>query len=212
MKRLPSISCRCATPMAVLAMATVVLIAASPAQPATTMSQCRTITDPAARLHCYESLESQGPSLPSAGSRNSSSSVQMFGEWRLVRTNPRGEKDAISITRGGELYGSDPDFAGLMIRCADDGIDVLLVLLRPLPPGTRPQVAVNGKRFEGSVLPPGTIVRLPKEVARSANQYWPALSILSLVINQSGTVIKGLVSLKGFDPALQALTATCSAQ
>ena len=77
------------------------------------INRCRTLTDDAARLRCYENSVSEQ-------SRSSSSRTQSLGKWRLVRTpNPQGGKEAISIMRGAELSGSDPDFAGLMLRCAE---------------------------------------------------------------------------------------------
>ena len=190
------------------ALAFVLVGAASPASAANDITQCRAIEDATARLRCYESL-TPPPDLqlpPAIGS----AAPQSIGQWRLLRTpNPRGGKEAISITRTGELSGSDPDFVGLMVRCAEPDIEVLLILIRPLSFRAHPKVSINGAKFESSVAPPGSAVLLPSDVATTARQQWPALASLTFEVEESGTVTKGLVSLKDFDAALKALTAAC---
>jgi hypothetical protein len=137
----------------------------------------------------------------------------MIGRWRLVRTpDPRGEKDAISITHGAELHGSDPDFAGLMIRCGDKDVDVLAILLRPVPLRARPQVTVNGTKYEAKVAAPGTAILLPDEVTAAARERWRTLPSVSLAVDDGDSITKGMVSLEDFEPALKALTASCSAR
>src|SRR3954462_79180 len=199
-----------------LSFALITLIFASmglvaPGLAATDISQCRTIDDPTARLRCYESLAPPELQLPpSSGQGVGAMAPLTIGNWRLVRTpNPRGGKEAISITRPGDLSGSDPDFVGLMIRCGEADIEVLLVMLRPLSFRARPRVSINGAKFDGSIVPPGLNILLPGDVAILAKQLWPTLSKLSLEIDDAGTVTKGLVSLDDFDAALRSLTAAC---
>ena len=61
------------------------------------------------------------------------------GTWRLVRTpNPRGGPDAVSIMQTAEPMRSDLDLAGLMLRCAERDIEVVVVLLKPFPPRAHP--------------------------------------------------------------------------
>lgn len=197
--------------VALITLAFVVLRTETPALAATDISQCRTIDDPTARLRCYESAappEVQFP--PSSGSTSGPMAPLTIGNWRLVRTpNPRGGKEAISITRPGDLSGSDPDFVGLMIRCAEPDIEVLLVMLRPLPFRARPRVSINGAKFEGSIVPPGWNILLQGDAAVLAKQLWPTLASLRLEIDDAGTITKGAVSLENFDAALKSLTATC---
>jgi hypothetical protein len=136
--------------------------------------------------------------------------AQNIGKWRLVRTPaPSGGKEAISITRPGELSGSDPDFAGLMIRCADSDIEVLVILIRPLPLRAHPRVSINGQTFVSTVSPPGSAVLLPRNVGISARQRWPSLAHLDLAVENDGLTTKGLVDLAGLQDALIALTAAC---
>jgi len=169
----------------------------------TAFNRCRTIADEATRLRCYERSVAEP--------RGGTSHAQGLGKWRLVRTpNPQGGKDAISIMRGAELSGSDPDFAGLMLRCSETDIDVLVVLITPLPPRAHPQILVEGTPFNGTVSPPGAAIMLPAEAADLANGGWQALSQLKVEVRDDDRKIRGLVDIDGLKAAMQALTATCA--
>jgi hypothetical protein len=194
--------------------------------------RCRTISDDKARLHCFENLTSPRPQNPSSpaeavpfgsqkmpnlppdptfGSQTVSTSLPIAGKWRLVRTpNPREGQDIVSIMATAELSGSDIDFAGLNLRCADQNFQVLVFLVRPLPPRARPTISMNGKTFEGSVVPPGTAVLLPKTASVLAREQWQSLPSLAIEVEDDGTKTHGLVSLTGFANALQTLFASCS--
>jgi hypothetical protein len=168
------------------------------------INRCRTLTDDAARLRCYENSVSEQ-------SRSNSSRTQSLGKWRLVRTpNPQGGKEAISIMRGAELSGSDPDFAGLMLRCAETGIDVLVVLIAPLPPRARPKVSLEGMAFDGSVTPPGAAILLPPAASDLAASKWQTLQKLNVEVRDDDRTVKGLVEIDGLSVAMQTLAATCA--
>lgn len=179
------------------------------AQQALDPAQCRAIQDPTARLKCYENLTAPEAILPNAAP--SSPASQNIGRWRLVRTpNPRGGKEAVSIMRTGELANSDPEFAGLMVRCGDADIEVLLVLVKPIPFRAKPRVSIGGARFDSTVAPPGSAILLPAEVGVLARQSWPSLPRLAVEVDESGTITKGTVGLDDFDVALKALDAACA--
>ena len=73
--------------------------------------KCKVIADDQARLNCLKKLIPGAPS-DAASTANDS--------WPMVRTpNPRGGPDAIAIMRMADTAQSDPDLAGLMIRCAE---------------------------------------------------------------------------------------------
>ena len=108
-----------------------------------------------------------------------------------------------------ELSGSDIDFAGLNLRCADQDFEILMFLIRPLPPRARPAISMNGKTFQGSVVLPGTAILLPRAASVLAKEQWQSLPSLSIDVEDDGTKTHGLVSLDGFDTALQTLTGTC---
>jgi hypothetical protein len=168
------------------------------------INRCRAMTDDAARLRCYENNLSDQ-------SRSGTSRMQPLGKWRLVRTpNPQGGKEAISIMRAAELSGSDPDFAGLMLRCADTGIDVLVVLIAPLPPRAHPKISIGGMTFDGSVTPPGAAILLPATASDLASSKWQTLAKLNIEVSDESKVVKGLVEIDGLANAMQTLAATCA--
>ena len=69
---------------------------------------------------------------------------ELSGGWRFVRTpNPRGGADAISIMHIADLTRSDLDLAGLTIRCSKGGTELVVVLLRPLPPSRKASCRVR---------------------------------------------------------------------
>ena len=199
--------------------------------------RCRAIADDKVRLRCFENLPSQQPqTLPSPaqvvpfgspkipdvrqdstfpldstlGSHTGQASLPIAGKWRLVRTpNPLERQDVVSIMATAELSGSDIDFAGLNLRCVDQDFEILVFLIRPLPPRARPTISMNGQTFQGSVVSPGTAILLPRAASVFAKEQWPSLPSLSIDIEDDGTKTHGLVSLDGFGAALQTLVATC---
>jgi hypothetical protein len=167
--------------------------------------RCRAMTDQGARLRCLQSLL-QTPAAPA-------SNAVALGRWRLVRTpnpDPKGGKEAVAIMRSADFTGSDPDFAGLMLRCGDPDIEVLAVLLTPLPPRASPKVSINGTRYDGTVTSPGAAVLLPPSVAALATGAWQALPKLDIAVESDGKTVKGTIALDGLAAALQTLTASCA--
>jgi hypothetical protein len=112
--------------------------------------------------------------------------------------------------RTAELSGSDPDFAGIMLRCGDPDFEILVFLIRPLPPRARPRVSIDGKSFQGTVVPPGASILLPREATALARERWNALKTLSVRVDDDGTVVRGVVALDGFSTALPTLAASCA--
>ena len=116
---------------------------------------------------------------------------------------------------------SDIDLAGLMLRCGESNIEVLVVLVRPLPPRARPKVTVTvGGRttsFIASVVPPGAELLLPLEATALASGPWQAAPELSVEVgavegDDQPTPIQGVVSLAGLGAALPRLQANCPSQ
>ena len=132
-----------------------------------------------------------------------------IGRWRLIRTpSPTGRLEAVSITRPGELSGSDPNFVGLMIRCAEPDLEVLLVMLQPLPPRAHPTIIIDGTKVDGRVVPPG-MIQLPPDFAKVAKDVWPKRPNLRFSIEEDSVTTKGLVLLDDLDRALDVLTGAC---
>lgn len=141
-----------------------------------------------------------------------------MGKWRLICTpHPQGGKDAVSIVHPGEPAGSDRDFAGLMLRCGDPGVEVMIAVITPYAPGDRPlvtfTVGASARSFRATPVSPGALVLLPPEAAEFARDVWPSVEDVSAVIEASPrAAVKGLVRLGGFRNAFRALTAGCAAR
>lgn len=140
-----------------------------------------------------------------------------IGPWRLVRTPAPDNKETVSIMRTGELIKSDPDFAGLMIRCKGTaGIQVGFIVVSPFPPKSQPLVTVStGKSsldFPGSVASPGTIVSLPDEAGVLVQGPWLSARSLTVRIKGDGANIYGTVSLNKLSQAIALLQANCPPQ
>ena len=79
--------------------------------------------------------------------------ITLNHSWRMIRTpRPAGGRDVVSIMKSADITESDPDFAGLMLRCSDTSTEVLIVLLRPLLPHEQPSVVIEaGSRAHNSL-------------------------------------------------------------
>lgn len=183
----------------------------SPPRTAEDVEHCRAIADDRARLHCYEAATS--------GPRSTAQQLGM-GTWHLVRTkDPAGGRDAVSIMQTADITKSDIDLAGLMLRCAETGVEVAVVLVEPLPPRAHPTVIVSTddtkKQFSATVLPPGAAVLLPKEASALVSGPWtvaPALSVQveGPVADGEPYSVKGTIPLAGLASALATLRANCA--
>ena len=136
------------------------------------------------------------------------------GGWHVVRTiNPQGGADAISIMHTADTSRSDLDFAGLMIRCRDGRAEVVIVIIRPLPPLARPQVVFgppgNETQLEATVAPPGTAIVLPTDATTLITGSWQSLNDLSIRVDEGPATIRGVIVLAGLQAAFNELVASC---
>jgi len=180
------------------------------AVPGSDPSLCYNIADFTARLRCYEAEMSK--SL--AGTATTAPGT---GTWRLVRTpDPAGGRDSIAIMQTANITRSDIDFAGIMIRCGESKLEVVAVLVTPLPPRSRPKVTVKtvqaSQDFTGTVLGPGAAILLPAEASAFLSGAWLTAPDLTLRIADDDTVVEGSVPLTGLGTALPQLTASCSSR
>ena len=172
------------------------------------LDRCRAIPDGPARLRCYdESL----PKAPPAATLGSSRDI---GGWRLVRTpHPRGGPEVVSIMRAADPSRSAAEFVGLMLRCGAPEIEVLPVVIPPLPPRARPKVTIGSGsdvlEMDATVTSPGAAILLPRQASDAVRARWLRLPRLEIAIAHDGATIGGSVSLEGLVPALQALDAAC---
>lgn len=136
--------------------------------------------------------------------------------WKFSRAQgPKEGESFAAITKTAETMQSDPDFAGLIIRCAPRGkIDVLVALIRPFPPKSHPKVTLSSAAggtltFEASMAAAGAAVLLPGEVSAFAAGKWQTTPSLSVVVKESDSEIKGVVALNGLREAYNSLAASC---
>jgi hypothetical protein len=141
-----------------------------------------------------------------------------LGKWRLVRTpGPEKEGDVVSIMRTADALPSDPEFAGLVIRCrAKSALQIAFVLITPFPPRTHPKITVTinhaSMQFSGEVIPPGVTLALPDEAEVLAKGPWQSAKELDVEIEGEGNKIHGIVSLESLSAALAHLQANCASQ
>jgi hypothetical protein len=136
------------------------------------------------------------------------------GGWRLIRTpNPRGGPDAVSMTHTADLTHSDPDFAGIMLRCGQSGAELVIVVVTPFPLGAHPDTTISGGgrvwRFAGQVVPPGAELLLPPEATTLVTTAWQSLRDLTIKVSSPNQSVEGVISTDGISAALATLMASC---
>ena len=109
---------------------------------------------------------------------------------------------------------SDAELAGLMLRCAPQGIDPVLVVTQTFARGARPSVTLNAgadsKRLEATVQQAGDILLLPREGFELIRQSRPRAELtVEIGAVPGGRPLRGIVPLAGFPEAFIALQAAC---
>jgi len=176
-----------------------------------TSENCRMIENDAARLRCYQQFSVT--IAQEGGTKDRPSPIDM---WRLVRTpDPIGGREAVSITRTADIPKSDLEFAGLMLRCGEKSVEVLIVLVRAFPPRAHPKVEVSAgsaaAEFTASVVPPEVLLLLPHEATALAAGSWQAATELTVTVEDERGAIRGVVPLTGLGRALALLRSNCPA-
>ena len=180
-----------------------------PAKLENDVEYCRRIKDERARIRCYEEKNSSVPT--------SLSQQQPFepGTWQLARMpNPAGGPDSISITKIADATRSDPDVAGLMLRCGEGATtEVLVILIKSLPPRTHPKVTVVAgamtTEFTASVVTPGALVLLPEKASALVEGAWQSIPELAVAIAANHRSLHGVIPLADIRTAMQTLQSNC---
>jgi hypothetical protein len=133
--------------------------------------------------------------------------------WHLVRTaNPRGGPDAVSISHTADITRSDLDLAGMMLRCGEKSVEVMIVVVTPFSPRARPNVSVgaDGKewKFDAQVVSPGALL-LPVEATNLANGSWQQTRELSVKVTSQNQSFGGVIPIEGLAEALATLDPNC---
>ncbi len=171
---------------------------------------CGMIKNDAAGPLCHEEF---GITIAQSSTQDGATPANM---WQLVRTpDPVGGREAVSITRTADVAKSDLEFAGLMLRCGERSVEVLVVLVRAFPPRAHPQVRVSAgsatAKFTASVVPPDVLVLLPHEATALAEGAWQAAAELAVTVEDGQGTIRGVVPLTGLGHALALLRSNCPA-
>ena len=137
--------------------------------------------------------------------------------WRLIRTaNPQGGPDAVAVMHTADATRSDIGLAGLMLRCSEQDLDVVVVATMVFPPGAQPHVRLRAgeieTEFTATVVPPLSALLLPKEAAVLANEVWQSSPELLIEVEEQRMVIKGAIVLAGLRSAVATLRANCPPQ
>lgn len=136
--------------------------------------------------------------------------------WTLVRTKLEiGSPEQISIMHQADTA-SNIGLAGISLRCAANGVDVMLVVLEPVPPGTHPSItiAANGQQrsFDTSVLPGRRSLRLLPQAEPLPTPDWLQSHTLSVKVELGPSSVHGVLPIDGMIGALQTLRSACSAR
>ncbi len=201
------------TPLVILAAVGIHLVSTTVAHPqagpSVDFESCKAIKDDQARLNCFKKL------LPNSGSGSAAAGEPSEDLWPLIKTpRPGGGGDAIAIMRTADTSQSDPDLAGLMIRCGEKpGLEVVLALIRPLPPRSKRDVIVFAGAAQ-SVLhaetaPPGTGLVLPIDATAFTKGPFRDLKQFSVKVIDPESDIRGVIELDGIGPATAKLSASC---
>ncbi|KAA5602912.1 hypothetical protein [Blastochloris sulfoviridis] len=136
--------------------------------------------------------------------------------WRLLRTpDPRGGSDLVSTVKIADTLRSGPDFAALMVRCGQGGLDVVLALIVPIPPRDRPQIEWRlddrppVKARAAVLLPPTTVGLMPEDAAVFLQAAARARRAAFRVINGGADVTAGEVDLGDFPAMIRDLSVQC---
>jgi hypothetical protein len=135
--------------------------------------------------------------------------------WRRIHSpGSSAGPEAGAILRIAVFERSDPRLAGLMLRCAEHGVEAIIIVIEPFPPHARPKITlrVAGQEsyLEGDVIPTGAGVRLPVDGGKLATGPWRGSEELGIEISDGASTINGVVGLSGLTPALNALLADCT--
>ena len=135
----------------------------------------------------------------------------------MVETrDPGGGADAISVMHVADTAKSDSGLAGLSLQCARGSIEVVLIVLDPLPRTTRPPVTLTAgssrAELRASVIQRGETLLLPQAASNLAAGVWQKVSELSVEIDTKPAPIRGAVPLGGLSTALSYLSQNCPAR
>jgi hypothetical protein len=139
---------------------------------------------------------------------------QQESGWHLTRSaDPRGGPEAIAMMHTADTTKSDLGLAGLMIRCGEHDLEVVVVTTMPFEPRVHPllrlRAGTSDKSMDATVVAPFSALLLPKEATLLADGTWQSASELLIEIEGQPAAIKGVVPIAGLKSAMAMLRANC---
>jgi len=199
--------------LSLLLVANANIVLAQESRPTPDFESCRVIAEDKARLDCFKKLLPGSSSTAAAPEADRAANL-----WPITKTpRPGGGPEAVATMRTADTARSDPDLAGLMIRCGEKpGFEVHLALVRPFPPRSKRDVVLSSGSSQ-SVLKAetsstGTTLLLPVDATAFTTGPWQGLKELAVKINDPVASISGVIPLDGIAPALARLTANCTSR
>ena len=170
------------------------------------LQNCVTGVTPGQRQRCDEEASQQANAL--------TQTTSLPDGWRLVRTkDPSGSAEAVSVMHVVDTTKSDLALAGLSLRCGANGIEVVPIMLEPLPRGSHPSATVtigsDKVQFEASTIQRGEALLLPPPAASLAAGEWQKAAELGIEIATKPTLVQGTMQIRGLSDALRALSPYC---
>ena len=139
-----------------------------------------------------------------------------LGSWISSKPSPVAVPTIIELSAfhdTADTSRSDLDLAGLMLRCSEKDVDLVIVMVTPLPPQARPSVTIgaNGieRRFDASIVSPGAELLLPAEAMTFARGVWQSAHELSIRVTWTQGSVGGVVPIDGLADALATLPPKC---
>jgi len=172
---------------------------------------CRSISERSARIQCYETPGTSGNQTKAYG-------AMLASGWGLVRTsNPSGGVNMISISHAADTKKSDPNFAGMVLRCVEDQIEILLVVIEPYRPNVQIDLTIKVDSSltstKGNIVPPGIMIHLAPEAAKLIMEGQRAPDELDVTLaSESDGITRGFIKLAGVEPAIVTLKKLCAAR
>jgi hypothetical protein len=167
------------------------------------LTYCEGLPSPACQPKASKVIPAASPSEP-------------ISSWRLVKSkDPQGGADAVAIMHTADISKSDIGLAGLMLRCGNKDVEVVVITTTPFTPRAHPLVKLRVNKsealFDATVVPPFSALLLPMDATRLADSVWQTASELSVQIDDQQTTVRGIVALTGLQAALANLRANCPA-
>jgi hypothetical protein len=134
--------------------------------------------------------------------------------WHLIRTaNPRGGADAVAMMHTADPSKSDIGLAGLMLRCSEKDLEIVIVATTPFAPRSHPRIILSAGKietaFDATVVSPFSVLLLPPEATALIDGGWQLAPELLIEIDDQQAIIRGVVPLLGLKAAAAMLRTNC---